>query len=75
MEHVESTFCFGSETWSWSHATLGQNQKMGNSGDESSISFQNKEDETWANSSTRTAQGCQENIGKDDFTFSVRSDC
>ena len=56
VEHVYSVFFFGGENWSWTQQTLGQNQRMGNKGGESTISRQREKDEARSDDYTRTSR-------------------
>ena len=53
----------------------GQHQRMGNNGDESSVSLQKKEkDETWSDYDTRTARIARNILVNMNLLFFVRSD-
>ena len=75
MEHVYSVFCFGSENWSWSRATLDRIDGWGDKGDEAGISIKTEDDETWANYCTRAARVARKIWTKMSPVISVRRDC
>ena len=56
VEHVYSVFCFGSENWSLSHATLDRMKSRETKAMYRLLRFNREKDETWTDSCTRTCR-------------------
>ena len=54
VEHVFCAFCFGSENWSWSHATLDRTKRWATKSISRPFRFRIEEDKTWSDYYTRT---------------------
>ena len=69
VQHVFCIFCFGSENWSWSHATLDRIRRWETKAMSRLFASKKEEDETRANYCTRTARVDRKIVVKMHFPF------
>ena len=72
---VANVFCFGSDNWSLSHATLDRIQGLETKTMRRIFRFEQEEDEMCLDSLHKSSKDRKETVDKDEIAIAVRSDC